>query len=174
MTLLLKQIYAFFKLLNSETGTNQLASGLALGLLLGFAPFISLQTLLVLILVFFFRIQLGAAFLSAFFFKFVAYILDPLADKLGRSVLEATSLRELFVSLHNMPIIPMTRFNNSIVMGSMIISLILVIPAFYFFRWLVVKYRVHIVARIKDTKIWKAFAATSVYNWYCSYEKLYL
>jgi uncharacterized protein (TIGR03546 family) len=65
MTLLLKQLYSFFQLLNSDTGTNQLASGLALGLVLGFSPFLSLQTLIVFIIVFFFRVQLGAGFLSA-------------------------------------------------------------------------------------------------------------
>lgn len=174
MTLLLKQLFAFFRLLNSETGTNQLASGLALGLFLGFAPFVSLQTLIVFFLVFVFRVQLGAAFLSAFFFKFVAYILDPIANILGRSVLESESLRPLFVTLYNMPIVPMTRFNNSIIMGSLIISLIAVIPAFFIFKILILKYREKVVEKFKQTKIWKAFAATKFYNWYASYEKLYL
>jgi len=68
MTLLLKQLFAFFRLLNSDTATNQLAAGLACGVILGFAPILSLQALLVIFCCFFFRIQLGAAFLSAFFF----------------------------------------------------------------------------------------------------------
>lgn len=174
MTLLVKQIFAFLQLLNSETGTNQLAAGLTLGIMLGFSPFLSLQTLIVLTLVFFLRIQLGAAFLSAFFFKFVAYLADPAADILGRFVLEAPSLRPLFVELHNMPIVPMTRFNNSIIMGSLLFSVILAPPAFFLFRWFILKYRKEVVARFKQTKIWKAFAATKFYNWYCSYEKLYL
>jgi uncharacterized protein (TIGR03546 family) len=72
MTLILKQLFAFFKLLNSDTGHNQLSAGLACGIILGFSPFISLQTLFVLMLIFFFRIQMGAAFLAAFFFKFVS------------------------------------------------------------------------------------------------------
>ncbi len=173
MTLLLKQIFAFFRLLNSETGTNQLASGLACGLILGFSPFLSIQTFLILILVFFFRIQMGAAFLAAFFFKFVAFLFDPAADQLGRAVLETPSLRPLFTEMYNMPLVPMTRFNNSIVMGSMIVGLILVIPAFFVFRSLILKYRVTVVARFKGTKIWKSFAATKVYNWYNKYQDLY-
>lgn len=173
MTLLLKQIFAFFRLLNSETGTNQLASGLALGLILGFSPFLSIQTFLVLFLVFFFRIQMGAAFLSAFFFKFVAFLADPAADALGRAVLESSSLRPLFVEMYNMPLVPLTRFNNSIVMGSMIVGLILVVPAFFVFRSLIVKYRLTVVARFKSTKFWKAFAATKFYNWYNKYQELY-
>lgn len=173
MTLLLKQIFAFFQLLNSETGTNQLAAGLACGLLLGFAPFLSIQTFLVLFLVFFFRIQMGAAFLSAFFFKFVAFLIDPAADSLGRAVLEAHSLRPLFTEMYNMPLVPLTRFNDSIVMGSMVISLILLIPAFILFKVLIYKYRITVVARFKQTKVWKVFAATKFYGWYTKYHELY-
>ncbi len=173
MTLLLKQIFAFFKLLNSDTGTNSLAAGLACGLILGFAPFISLQTFIILFLIFIFRIQLGAAFLSAFFFKFVAYLIDPLANIMGQKVLELPGLRPLFVSMYNAPLVPMTRFNNSIVMGSMIISFVLAPIAFVVFKILIIKYRATIVARFRETKYWKAFAATSIYNWYCKYDKLY-
>lgn len=174
MTILLKQIFAFFRLLNSDTGRNQLAAGLACGIILGFAPFVSLQTLLVLLLVFFFRIQLGAAFLSAFFFKLVAFLTDPVADVLGRAVLESEGLRPLFVSLYNMPLVPMTRFNNSIVMGSMIFGLVLAVPSFFLFRNLIDKYRATVVARFRETRIWKAWTTTKFYNWYLTYEKLYL
>lgn len=173
MTLLLKQIFSFFQLLNSETGTNQLAAGLSCGLILGFSPFISIQTFIVLFLVFFFRIQMGAAFLSAFFFKFIAYLFDPLADQLGRAILENESLHPLFVQMYNMPLVPLTRFNNSIVMGSMIVGFILLIPAFFLFRVLIQKYRSTVVARFKNTKLWKAFAATKFYGWYTKYKELY-
>ncbi len=173
MTLLLKQIFAFFRLLNSETGTNQLAAGLACGLILGFSPILSLQAFIVLFLAFFFRIQLGAAFLSAFFFKFVAFLIDPLADQLGRSILESQSLRPIFVSLYNMPLVPLTRFNNSIVMGSAVVGLLLAVPGFFIFKNLIIKYRITVVEQFRTTKIWKAFAATKIYNWYCKYTELY-
>lgn len=173
MTLLLKQLFAFFKLLNSETGTNQISTGLAVGLILGFSPFLSLQTLLVLILLFFFRIQIGAAFLSAFFFKFVAHLLDPVCDRLGRIVLENEGLRPLFVELYNIPLVPLTRFNNSIIMGSAVIGFALVIPAFFLFRKLVQQYRATVLARFKSTKMWKVLSATSFYKWYVKYQELY-
>ncbi len=173
MTLLLKQLFAFLKLLNSDTGTNQLATGLSLGLVLGFSPFLSLQTFLILILCFFFRVQLGAAFLSAFFFKFVAFLFDPITDSLGRAVLENAGLRPLFVSLYNMPLVPLTRFNNSIIMGSGLVGLILALPMFFIFKNLIVKYRLHILERIKGTKWWKAMQATSLFKWYNTYDKLY-
>ena len=38
MTLILKQMFSLLKLLNSETGTNQIAAGVALGFIMGMAP----------------------------------------------------------------------------------------------------------------------------------------
>jgi uncharacterized protein (TIGR03546 family) len=173
MGLLLKQIFAFFKLLNSDTGTNQIASGLALGILLGFSPILSLQTLLAFLLLFLFRIQIGAAFVSAFFFKFVAFTIDPVSDQLGQWILESESLRPLFVSMYNAPLLPLTRFNNTIVMGSGFIGFLLFIPSFFIFKKLVIKYRETVVDRLKETKIWRAFAATGFYKWYLKYTELY-
>lgn len=173
MTLLLKQIFAFLKLLNSDTGTRELALGLALGMVLGFSPFLSLQTFVVIFLCFFLRIQLGAAFLSAFFFKLMAYLIDPVADQLGRAVLESDSLRSVFVEMYNLPIVPWTRFNNSIVMGSGLIGFILVIPGYFLFKVAIVKYRQKILSKFEKTKFWKAVKATAFYKWYATYNNLY-
>lgn len=173
MTLLLKQLFNFFKLLNSDTETTPLAIGLSLGLVLGFAPFLSIQTLLVFVIIFVFRVQIGAAFLAAFFFKFIAYLFDYPAHILGKAVLETDALRPLFVTMYNMPLVPMTRFNNSIVMGSMIVSILLLPFAYFGFKAAIIKYRATVVARFKGTKVWKAFAATKFYNWYTKYDELY-
>lgn len=173
MGILTKQIINLIRLLHSETGQNQIASGLAFGVFLGFAPFLSIQTFLVLLIVFLFRVQLGAVFLSAFFFKFIAFLLDPVADTLGRRALESETFKVLWTTMYNKPLLPMTRFNNSIVMGSFIISLILCPILFFLFRKLIVQYRSQIVVRIESTKAWKAFKATKVYEWYLKYNDLY-
>ncbi len=173
MTFLLKQIFAFVKLLNSDMGTNQIAAGIACGLILGFAPVFSLQTVLVLILLFFFRIQIGAATLSAFFFKFAAWLVDPVSNSIGMSALETASMRPLFEVLYNMPIIPLTRFYNSLVMGSGILAIILAPVVFFGSKWAVQKYRATVVARFKQTKAWKVMTATSLYKWYAKYDELY-
>ena len=173
MTVLIKQLINLIQLLHSDTGQNQVAAGLAFGVFLGFAPFFSIQTFFVLFIVFLFRVQLGAAFASAFFFKFIAYLLDPVADPLGRALLENESLRPLWTQMYNIPILPMTRFNNSINMGSFAISLIACPILFFVFRFLVVKYQVTVVARVRESAIWKGFQATKLYVWYSKYNELY-
>lgn len=173
MTLLLKQIYAFLQLLHSETGTVELAAGLSFGLIFGFSPILSLQTLIVFIICFFFRIQLGAALLSAFFFKFIAFLFDPVSDAVGRLILESSLFRPIFIQLYNMPIIPFTRFNNSIVMGAGVIGFVLVIPMYFVFKHMIIKYRVEFLERVGRSKFWRGLKATSFYKWYETYSNLY-
>jgi uncharacterized protein (TIGR03546 family) len=160
-------------MLHSENGTNQIALGLSLGFILGISPFLSLQTLIVLSILFLFRIQVGAAFLAAFFFKFLAYLLDPVFHSIGSSVLRLDSLKGVFTYLYNLPIVPYTRFNNSIVMGEMVVGFILIIPMFFLFRFLIVKYHYGFEKYINNLKLVKTIKATKVYGWYSSYMKYY-
>lgn len=172
MTLLLKQFFGFLKLLNSETGSNQIASGIALGFILGFSPILSLQGLAVILIMLFFRVQIGAAFISAFFFAFVAYLLDPVCNSLGQSVLEIEALKPLFTELYNMPLVPLTKFYNSLVMGSGILGFLLSPVIFLIAKIGVHKYRQTILAKFQDTKFWKLVKATSLYQWYAKYDAI--
>jgi uncharacterized protein (TIGR03546 family) len=173
MTLLLKQLFNFFKLLNSDKGTNQIAAGIAVGFILGMTPFFSLQSILIFVLMFIFRIQIGAATLSAFFFAFAAWALDDVFHFVGHRILELEGLKGIFTTLYNMPIVPYTRFNNSVVMGSGVVAITLSPLVFILGKKLVIKYRESVVERFKQTKIWHAFKATSFYKWYSTYENLY-
>jgi len=171
MGLILKQLFSFIKLLNSDTGNISLAMGMTCGFILGMTPTLSLHSLLIFLILFFFRIQIGAALISAFFFKFVAFILDPAFDAVGKKVLEMESLQGFYTSLYNMPIIPFTRFNNSIVMGSAVITFALSPIVFLLSQYFIIKYRVTVLARFKETKVWKAVEATKFYQWYYKYDQ---
>lgn len=173
MTILFKQIFQLLKLLNSETGSHQIAWGIALGFVLGMTPSFSLQTILVFALLLFFRVQMGAAFVAAFFFKFIAYLLDPLFHKVGSTVLGMESLKPMFTSLYNMPVVPWTRFYNTIVMGSGVLAIILTPIVFFVSLSMIKKYRVHVYERFKASKFFKALKATGLYKWYIKYEEFY-
>lgn len=173
MTLILKQIFALLKVLNSDTGENQIAAGIACGLILGFAPMFSPQTLLVIILLFFLRIQVGAALTSSFFFAMVAYLLDPIFHTFGSAILEMESLKGLFTTLYNLPIIPFTKFYNSVVMGAGVASVLLFPVVFIIFKIFILKYREKVLNRFKDSKFWKGVKATGFYKWYVKYDDLY-
>lgn len=171
MGLILKQLFSFIKLLNSDTGNVSLAMGMTCGFILGMTPVLSLHSLLVFLIIFFFRIQIGAALVTAFFFKFVAFLLDPVFHFVGSQVLEMQSLHGFFTTLYNMPIIPYTRFNNSIVMGSAVVTFTLSPIVFILSQSMIIKYRETVLARFKSTKFWKAIEATKFYQWYYKYDQ---
>lgn len=173
MTLILKQIFNLLKLLNSDTGEKSIALGFALGMILGFAPFFSLQTILVIIILFIFKIQFGAAICASFFFAIFAFILDPVFHSVGIIFLEMNSLKGIYELLYSMPIIPFTKFYNSIVMGSMVVSILLVPVVYLLSVKMIVKYRTSVVQRYQQSKFFKALKATSLYKWYAKYSELY-
>lgn len=173
MGLLFKQLFGLIKLLNSETGTYQISAGLALGLALGMSPMLSLQGLILFFLMITLRVQMGAAFISAFFFSFVAYLLDPLSHLLGAYILHQQWLVPLWTKLYNMPIVPFTRFNNTVVMGSGVLGFILIIPSFFFFLKMVEKYRDTVYAKWKNSKLFKVLKSTALYQWYYKYQSFY-
>lgn len=171
MGLILKQLFAFIKLLNSDTGNISLALGMTCGFILGMTPVLSLHSLLIFLILFFFRIQIGAALVMTFFFKFVAYLLDPVFHSVGSKVLEMESLQGIFTTLYNMPLIPYTRFNNSIVMGAAVVTFAVSPIVYLLSQYFIIKYRQIFVARFKETKAWKAVEATKFYQWYYKYDQ---
>ncbi len=171
MGLILKQIFSFIKLLNSDTGKISLALGMTCGFILGMTPVLSLHSLLIFLILFFFRIQIGAALVTAFFFKFIAFLLDPVFHYVGSKVLEIESLQGIYTQLYNMPIIPYTRFNNSVVMGSAVVTFTLSPFVYVLSAMFITKYREIVVARMKETKFWKALEATKFYQWYYKYDQ---
>jgi uncharacterized protein (TIGR03546 family) len=172
MTFLLNQIFQFIKLLNSDKGTTQIAAGISCGWILGLTPALSLQTFLIYFVLFFFRIQIGAALFTTFLFMFPAYLLDPLFDSVGGRVLELDALRPLYVTLADLPLVPLTRFSNTIVMGSFVVALATAPLVFLASQVVIAQYRNRIVARFEQTKLWKAVQATGFYKWYVKYESL--
>ena len=173
MGLLLKQFFQMLRLLNSETGTVQLAAGITCGFVLGMTPVFSLQTLLIFLVIFFFRVQMGAALAAAFFFKFVAFALDPAFHAVGEWALALEPLQGLYTWLYNTPLVPYTRFYNTVVMGSGVLSLALS-PGVYLVSYhLVKKYQLSVVARFRQTKVWQLVQASTFYRWYHKYSEYY-
>ena len=173
MTFILKQLFALLRLLNSDTGTNQIAAGVACGLILGFAPMLSLQGVLVFLCMFLFRIQIGAALTSAFFFSLVAWLFDPVSHIIGSAILETEALQPLFTTLYNMPLVPLTRFYNSVTMGAGAVSLLLAPLVFFGSKRLVALYRVSVVQRFQNSSWWKLWSGTTIFKWYTNYAKFY-
>ena len=73
--------------------------------------------------------------------------------------------------MYNLPVLPLTRFYNSITMGAGVVSLALAPLVFLGSKRLILIYRATVVARFKNSNWWKLWAGTSLFKWYANYAK---
>ncbi len=126
-----------FKILRSDDSPNQIALGFALGMILGLTPFWTLHNMLVILILIVFNVNLGSALFAFALFSGLAYLLDPVFHSFGYFLLvDVHGLHGLWTALYQFPIIALSRYNNTVVMGSFVISLILFLPIFFFINFL--------------------------------------
>ena len=172
MSYIINQIISLIKLLHSENGTAQIAAGLTIGLLLGLSPILSIQGIIFILCLLTFRVQIGAAFAMAGFTKVIAILLTPILASLGNWVLSLESLRNIFTSMYNLPLLPLTKFNHTVVMGGLVLSIILAPILYIIFHQLIKTYQLSVVEKIKNSKFYTTLKATTIIQWYLKYEKL--
>ena len=166
MFALIKMIQSLVGALHSEGTPGQLALGIALGSIMGLTPLMSVHNAMVFAAIVLLNVSFAGGMLGWALFVPIGFLLDPLFDWIGHQLLLAESLRGLWTSLYNMPIVPLTNFNNTIVLGSLVFSLLLLVPLFFATRWAVARYRATVGARVRQSKFYRAVMASKVYNVY--------
>jgi uncharacterized protein (TIGR03546 family) len=157
----------FIKILREGQTPNQVAGGFALGSIVGLMPGLSLQGLFVWLVIFVLNVNLSAAFLAATLFALVSWLLDPVFHQIGYwLLLDLEGLKGFWTTLYNAPIAPLTRFNNTIVMGSLVGALVLFVPVFFGMKRFVVAYRKTVGARIEKTKLYQIISKNFLVQWY--------
>ena len=157
----------FLKILRAGQTPRQIAGGFALGSIVGLSPSFTLQGLCVWLIILVFDVNLSAAFFAFATFGLIAYIFDPLFHSLGYFLLvDIEGLKGIWTALYNAPIAPLTRFNNTVVLGSLVAALILSFPVYAGMKRFVIAYREHIHARIEKWKIYQILSRNSLVKWY--------
>ena len=160
-------IKSFINIFREGQTPRQVAGGFALGTLIGFSPMVTLQGLLVWLLILILDVNFSAALLALALCKMIAYVLDPLFHSLGFFILAKTSfLQGLWTSLYNAPLAPLTRFNNTVVMGSFLFAAICFFPAYLGIKHATIAYRTHIHARLEQFKIYKIIDKSKFVGYY--------
>ncbi|GAB1482097.1 hypothetical protein MASR2M78_09120 [Treponema sp.] len=154
---MIKAIVKAFVALNSNVKKEQIAAGFAWGLLLALIPTGNLIWFTLFVFAFFTKINYGMQLLVMVLFKLILPLAAKPLDKLGWYILNQDSLYPYFSYLYNIPIAPLTRFNNTLVAGGLVLGLILWIPLFFIVRALVSVYRSKLAPKIAETAIYKAF-----------------
>jgi uncharacterized protein (TIGR03546 family) len=97
----------------------------------------------------------------------VGFILVPWLDALGSWLLAGSpGLVPVWTALYNMPVVPLSNYNNTVVLGSLVGWIVLVLPIFYGARWGVGWYRANVLPLIRKSRIFKVVKASKLYNIY--------
>ena len=163
----LQIIKNFIQVLRSGQTPRQIAGGFALGAIVGLMPFFTLQGLLFWLVILVLDVNLSAALLAVTLFAIIAYILDPLFHALGYFLLvDSSPLHGFWTLLYNAPIAPLTRFNNTVVLGSFVAGFLLFVPVYFGMRRFVLAYRTHLHTKVEQLKIYQVISKSALVRWY--------
>lgn len=132
---LIRPVRLLAGVLKAHVSPKQLALGVAMGMLLGLIPKGNLIAIALTTALFASRVHLGSAVVASIAFSWIGAWLDPISDGLGNLVLTWGPLQPLFARLYELPLVPWTKFNNTVVCGSMILGLLVFYPVYRASRW---------------------------------------
>ncbi len=148
----LRPIRILAKALTTDSTPRQMALGFAMGLSIGLVPKGNLTAVVLMMLLCATRVNLAVGMLSALLFSWVGVVTDPVTHWIGHALLAAESLRPLWTYLYDLPVVPWTSFNNTIVLGSLLLGLALFYPSYRFSTPLFERYTPNVSARMKKFK----------------------
>jgi len=165
--IIFKILSKFIKALRSHDSPSQIAWGITLGTILGLTPFFTFHNFILLILIILIKVNLSAVVFSLILYGLIGYILDPVFHTIGFLLLvNVDFLRPVWTWLYNLPIAPFTRFNNTVVIGSLVFSLVLLFPHYLLFKKLVIKYRTSWNTAIQKWKITRMIQGNKLVQFY--------
>jgi uncharacterized protein (TIGR03546 family) len=163
----LKLIRDFIGVLREGQTPAQVAGGFALGSILGLSPMLTLQGAVVWLVILVLDVNLSSALLALTVFSLFAFLLDPVFHWVGFQILtNIGALQGFWTTLYNAPIAPLSRFNNTVVMGSFISAIVLFLPVYIGMKKFVVAYRASIGAKIEKWKVYQYIKRSTLVQWY--------
>lgn len=166
MLALLKLIQSIIRTLHSDGTPGQVAAGIAIGAALGLTPIFNIHNLVIFGVILLLNVSFGGAMLGWALFVPVGFLLDPVFHSLGLELLHASSLRPMWTTWANTPILPYTNFNNTVVLGSVVGWALLAVPIFFAARYGIARYRATVGERVRRSKFYQAVTASKAYNVY--------
>lgn len=159
-------IFKFIKLLNSDKHSPaQLAAGLTVGMIMGLTPWFHAHHIILFVFLLLFNVNFSMAFLGMAVFKLVGFALDGYFHDLGYYILTLESLKPTFKQWYNSPMV-LTKFNNTVLMGSFVGSILVSPIAFVLFWFLIKKYRKHFSKWYEKSWVKALLSETKLFNLY--------
>jgi uncharacterized protein (TIGR03546 family) len=134
VNLFLRPVRLFAQVLAGNETPRQLAWGFALGMMVGLLPKGTLLAMGLAMLLCALRVNKAAGLLSVGLFSYLGACLDPFAHHLGAIALTWPPAHNTFAWLYNQPLGPLAGYNNTVVMGQLLIGLYLLYPTYLLAR----------------------------------------
>lgn len=163
---MLTMLARLLKALNAETSPWAIAWAFVLGMFMGLTPLWSLHNLFILFFALAFRINFSAFLLAFVFFSGLAYLLDPIFDYLGESLLTTGALEGLWVTLYENPLARLFQYNHTITLGSFVFCVLFAPIWLFASHRLIVLYRHRVMARFNQLKIVQIVKSTKFFSTY--------
>jgi len=148
-----KIIKKFFKFLNSQADPVEIAIGVILGMFVAFLSPAMFNVIVLFLVALLLNCNFGIFFLCAGLFKILTILTDPAGDIIGKFVLTRDFLVPLWKTIAEIPVLSLTSFNNSVIMGNFIIGLILT-PVLWIITIKIVEYyRKNLKSKVMKFKV---------------------
>jgi len=165
--MILKIVSKIFKALRSNESPGQLAWGFVLGMIIGVTPYFTLHDGIIILLIIVLKVNISMAIVAWLISLMFAYLLDPLFHSLGYWLLvEVEALRPVWVYCSEKAVLAFAHFNNTVVLGSLVISLLLVAPVYLLTVFWVQQYRLKLEPTVQKWKIVKILKGSKLYKLY--------
>lgn len=162
----LDYIFKLIKLLNSDKQTPlQLAAGLTIGMIMGLTPWFSVHHLILILVLILFNVNFSMALFGMGVFGMVGYAFDSVFHGFGFYLLNIESMQNLYTEWFNSAMI-LTHFNNTVLMGSFVASILASPFALLLFYFLIKKYRDHALVWFKNSKVSRFMQGSKVFMLY--------
>ncbi len=165
LTLLAKLFHA----LNSDSSIRQIALAIALGFIVGLSPLFTLHNIVIIFFVLLIRVHLGSFILAAGFFSGLSYLLSPLIVGVGEYLLTKPEFVDLFTQLYQFSLFKLAHWHHTYILGALILGSILCVPIYFASKFIIEKYRVHIMSFFEKFRIVQALKASKFYRLYTSF-----
>ena len=146
MFYLLRPLRLLMKSLVTQTTPRQLAAGVAFGVLIGLIPKGNLIAITLGVILAASRSNLALAAGVIVAVSGLSGFFDPQFHAVGHFLLSLPLLQSAWTWLYNQPLMPWTGFQNTVVLGSLVIGLALVWPTYRGSRPLFERYGGHVAA----------------------------
>jgi uncharacterized protein (TIGR03546 family) len=144
-----------------ETDTpGQLAAGLVLGMFLGLIPKGNLLAVAFSVVLLGTQANLVTGAIGTALFASLNVWTDRFTSQWGYWLLEHPTLKPHWARLYNVPLAAWTHFNNTVVLGSLVLGLALAVPVFLVTRWAVARWRAPLAEWVEKYKLGRLLTGT--------------